>query len=97
MYSSIIININGLDGAKKTILMDFQLKIVNFKTILTLVDVHPYHSPTKSSLQNSTHNLSFEIYLQFFVLCDMYFSNTNILHMFKFVNVSWNFFQNKPI
>jgi len=56
--------------------------------LIDLVDVYQYHSPQKNSLQNSTHNFSFEIYLQIFILCDIYF-DTNILHMFKFVNVCW--------
>jgi len=29
---------------------------------------------TKKSLQNSTHNLSFKIYLQFFIFCDVFIS-----------------------
>jgi hypothetical protein len=58
---------------------------------LNLVDVHQYHSPPKNSLQKSTHNLNFEIYLQFFILCDAYFFDINILHMFKFLNVCWSF------
>jgi hypothetical protein len=60
--------------------------------VLNLVDGHQCHSPRKNSLQNSTHNFSFEVYLQFFILYDMYFFDTNILHMFKFVNVYWIFF-----
>jgi hypothetical protein len=35
--------------------------------VLNLVNVHQYHSPPKKSLQNSTHNLNFEIYLQIFI------------------------------
>jgi hypothetical protein len=35
-------------------------------------------SPPKNSLQNSTHNLNFEIYLQIFILCDMYFFLTQM-------------------
>jgi hypothetical protein len=50
------------------------------------------HSPPKKSLQNCTHNLNFEVYLQLFMLCDMNFFNTNILYMFKFVNVCWIYF-----
>jgi hypothetical protein len=69
----------------------------NYKllNVLNLPYVHQYHSPPKNSLRNSTHNLSFEIYLQFFILCDMYFFDTNIFHTFKFVDVCWNFFLNK--
>jgi hypothetical protein len=58
--------------------------------VLNLVDVCQYHSPPKNSLQKSTHTFSYEVYLQIFILCDMYFFNTNIFHMFKFVNVYWN-------
>ncbi len=72
--------------------MDFQPKFMNFSMVLNLDDVHQYHSTPKKSLQNFTHNLSFEVYLQFFILYDMYFFNTNIFHMFKFLNVSWRFF-----
>ncbi len=71
--------------------MDFQPKIVNFSMVLNLVDVHQYQSPPKKSLQNSTHNLNFEVYLQFFILYDMVFFKTNIFHMFKFVNLCWSF------
>jgi hypothetical protein len=71
--------------------MDFQSKIVSFYMVLNLVDAHQYHSPSKNSLQNSTHNFSFEIYLQFFIFYDLYFFNTNIFHMFKFVNVYLSF------
>ncbi len=92
VYSSTIVNKNGLDSAKNTFLMNFQLKLINFEMVLNLVDVHRYHLPTKNSLQNSTHNLSFEIYLQCFVFCDVDFFNTNLLHMFKFENVCWSFF-----
>jgi hypothetical protein len=63
--------------------------------VINLVDVHQYRSPTKTLLQNSTHNLSFEVYLQFFILYDLYFFYTNIFHMVKFVNICWIFFLNK--
>ncbi len=72
--------------------MDFQPKFVNFQIVLNLVDIHQYHSTPKKSLQNSTHNFNSEIYLQFFILGNVYFFDTNILHMFKFVNVYWSFF-----
>jgi hypothetical protein len=42
--------------------MDFQPNFVNFLLVLNLVDVYQYHSPPKKSLQNSTHNLNFEVY-----------------------------------
>jgi len=83
---------------KKThFLNGFSTKICKILNVLNLINVRQYHSPPKDSLQNSTHNLSFEIYLQIFILCDMYFFNTNILHMFKFVNVCWSFFLNKLV
>ncbi len=37
-------------------------------------NVYQYHSPQKHSLQNSTHNLNFEIYFQFFIVCDVFIS-----------------------
>jgi len=40
--------------------------------VLNFVDVYQYHLPPKNSLLNSTHNFNFEIYLQFFILCDVY-------------------------
>jgi hypothetical protein len=70
----------------------FSTKNVNFSMVLNLVGIHQYHSPPKNSLQNSTNNLNFEVYLQFFILCDVNFFNTNIFYMFKFVNVYWSFF-----
>jgi hypothetical protein len=42
--------------------MDFQPKFFNVQMILDLVDVYQYHSSQTNSLQNSTHNLSFEVY-----------------------------------
>jgi hypothetical protein len=65
--------------------------------VLNLVDVHQYHSPPNNSLQNSTHNIYFEIYLQFFIFYDVYLFDTNIFHMFKFVNVCQSFFLNKAL
>jgi hypothetical protein len=65
--------------------------------VLNVVDVHQYHSPPKKLLQNSIHNLSFEVYLQLFILCDVYFFDTNIFHMLKFVNIFWILFSNKII
>jgi hypothetical protein len=67
--------------------MAFQPKNVNFSMVLNLVDINQYHSPPKKSLQNFTYNLNFELYLQFFILCDVYFFDTNIFYMFKFVKV----------
>jgi hypothetical protein len=43
--------------------MDFQPKLVNIYMLLNLIYVHQYCSPSKNSLQNSTHNFSFEVYL----------------------------------
>jgi hypothetical protein len=77
--------------------MDFKPKIVNFQMVLNLVDVYQYHSPPKKSLQNSIDNLNFEVYLEFFMFCDVYFSNTNILHMSKFANFCCNLFLYKLI
>jgi hypothetical protein len=71
--------------------MDFQPKLIKLLMVLNLVYVHQYHLPSENSLQNSTHNLSFEVYLQFFILCDVYFFDTNTFQMFKFVNVFWGF------
>jgi hypothetical protein len=65
--------------------------------VLNLVDVHQYHSTPKNSLQNSTYEFNYEVYLQIFILCDMYFFNTNIFHMFKFVNVYWSLFLDKLV
>jgi hypothetical protein len=64
--------------------------------VLDLVHVYQYYSPQKNSLQNSTHNLSFEVYLQIFILYDVKF-DTNILHIFKFINVCGIFFKNKLV
>ncbi len=44
--------------------------------------------------KNSIHNLSFEVYIQIFKLCDMYYFVTNILYMFKIFNVCWIFQNN---
>jgi hypothetical protein len=55
--------------------------------VLDLIDVYQYYSPQKNSLQISIHNLCFEIYLYFEIFCDEYYFDTNIFHMFKFVNV----------
>jgi hypothetical protein len=43
--------------------MNFQPKIKNFWMVLNLIYVYQYHSPQKKALQNSTYNLSFEVYL----------------------------------
>jgi hypothetical protein len=34
--------------------------------VLDLIHVYQYHTPLKISPKNSTHNLNFEIYMQFF-------------------------------
>jgi hypothetical protein len=31
--------------------------------VLDVIDIHQYHSSKKNALQNSDHNLSFEVYL----------------------------------
>jgi hypothetical protein len=31
-----------------------------------------YHSPQKKSLEDSTHDFSFEIHLPFFIFCDVF-------------------------
>ncbi len=82
---------------KKHFLIGFSTKNCKLLNVLHLVNVHQYHSPPKTSLQNSTHNLSFEVYLQFFILCDMYFFDTNIPYTFKFANVCSSFFLNKLV
>jgi hypothetical protein len=41
--------------------------------VLDLVDVYQYHSPQKNSLQNSTHNFSFEVCLQFSYSVTLFF------------------------
>jgi hypothetical protein len=66
--------------------MDFQLL-----NGLDLVYVYHYHSPQKKSLQNSTHNFNFEIYLQFFILHDVFFS-TQIYFICSF---KINYFKSK--
>jgi hypothetical protein len=40
--------------------------------VLDLVDVYRYYSPQTNSLQISTHNLCFEIYLHLFIFWDEY-------------------------
>jgi hypothetical protein len=55
--------------------------------VLDLVDVYQYYSSQKKLLQNSTHNLSFEVCLQFSYFVTYFLFNTNIVNMFKFVNV----------
>jgi len=58
---------------------------------LDSIDVYQYHWPQKNSRINSTHNLSFEVCMQFFILHDEYYFVTNILHMLKFTNFCWIF------
>jgi hypothetical protein len=64
--------------------------------VLDLVDVYQYYSPKKHSPQISTRNLSFYIFA-FLKLCGKYYFDTNILHMFKFVNVWLSFFLNRLV
>jgi hypothetical protein len=59
---------------------------------LDLIDVYQCHWPQKNSPKISTHNLSFEVCMQFFILYDEYCFITNILHMLKFTNVYWSLF-----
>jgi hypothetical protein len=44
--------------------------------VLDLIDIYQCHSPQKHSVQNSIHNLNFEIYLQFYILCDVFYFDT---------------------
>ncbi len=66
---------------------EFSTKKVNFQMAWNSIDVYQYHWPQKNSWKNSTHNLSFELCMQFFILYDKYYFVTNILHMLKFTNV----------
>ncbi len=75
-----------LNKCKKTHFLN-GISFKNFKFFLDLFDVYQYHIPLKFSPKNSIHNLSFEIYIQNFKLCDMYYFVTNILHTFKFFKV----------
>jgi hypothetical protein len=34
--------------------------------VLHLIHVYQYHTPKKNSAKNSTHNVSFEVYMQYF-------------------------------
>jgi hypothetical protein len=58
---------------------------------LNLVDVYQYHPPPKMSLQNSTHNLNFEVYFNFSYIVTCIF-----LTQIYFIrsSVCWNFFLN---
>jgi hypothetical protein len=58
---------------KTHFLHEFSTKNCKLLNGLNLVNVHQYHSSPKNSLQNSTHNLNFEVYLQFFIFYDVYF------------------------
>jgi hypothetical protein len=51
----------------------------------------------KNALENSNHNLNFEVYIQIFKLCDEYYFINNIIHMFKFFNDCWNFQNNSVL
>jgi hypothetical protein len=46
--------------------MKFHLETLNIKMVLDLIHVYQYHTPLKNSPKNSTHNLSFEVNMQFF-------------------------------
>jgi hypothetical protein len=50
--------------------------------VLGLIDIYQCHSPQKHSVQNSIHNLNFEIHLQFYILCDVFIFTQFIFHMF---------------
>jgi len=52
-----------LKKCKKNKLNEFSTKNWKLLNGLNIVYVHQYHSSPKNSLQNSTHNLSFEVYL----------------------------------
>jgi hypothetical protein len=69
--------------------MKFHPKFFYFKIVLDFIDVYQYHTPKTISPKNSTHNPSFEVYIQIFKLCDGYYFVTNIFHTFKFFNVCW--------
>jgi hypothetical protein len=58
---------------------------------LDSIDVYQYHWPQNIPQKNSTHNLSSEVCMQFFILHDKYYFVTNILHMLNFNNVCWSF------
>jgi hypothetical protein len=58
---------------KTHFLNGFSTRFFQLLNGLDLVDVYHYHSPQKNSLQNSTHNFNFDIYLQFFILHDVFF------------------------
>jgi hypothetical protein len=61
-----------LKNAKKTHIfwMKFHPKIFNFEIVLDLIDIYQYHKPLKIWPKNSIHNPSFDVYMQFFKLCD---------------------------
>jgi hypothetical protein len=73
--------------------MNFQPKNLNFQMAIDSIYVYQYHWSQKISPKNSTHNFSFEVCMQFFILYDEYYFITNIFHMLKFTNVCWNFFK----
>jgi hypothetical protein len=45
------------------------------------VGVYQDHSPQNNSLQNSTYNLSFEVYLQISILCDAFIQHKYISYV----------------
>jgi hypothetical protein len=60
--------------------MDFQQKKnLKFKMLLDFIYVYQYHSSKKKLAKNSTNNLSFEIYMQIFKLCDIHYFVRNIV------------------
>jgi hypothetical protein len=61
--------------------------------VLDFINVYQYHTHVyqKNSTNNSTHDFSFEIYMQIFKLCDAYYFVTNIFQRFKIFNVCWTF------
>ncbi len=56
------------------------------------IDVYQYHWTQKVSQKNSTHNPSFEICMQFFILHDEYYFIAKIFQTLKFTNVCWILF-----
>jgi hypothetical protein len=54
--------------------------------VLDLIHVYQYHTPKKNSAKNSTHNVSFEVYMQYFqipwhvLFCHKYIPYTQVFH-----------------
>jgi hypothetical protein len=57
----------------------FNKKNLKFKMLLDFIYVYQYHSSKKKLAKNSTNNLSFEIYMQIFKLCDIHYFVRNIV------------------